>query len=70
MRLKDGVPTRSVTDVGPGDFIKVGSQWKEIQSNSAHGSEHTPKHWDVRTTDGGTHGMFGINRYAKASDLE
>lgn len=32
-------PARTVTEVGPGDFVKVNGQWKEIARNSAHGAE-------------------------------
>jgi len=60
--------TRSVTEVGTGDFVKVGTQWKEIEHNSAAGAEHTPRHWSIRTTDGGTYGMYDIRRYAKKED--
>lgn len=67
---KSDAPNRSATDVGPGDFVKIGSQWKPIESNSAHGAKRIPREWTVRTTDGGTYDMFGVNRYAKAEDLE
>lgn len=60
--------TRSVTEVGPGDFVKVGTEWKEISHNSAAGAERTPKSWSVRTTDGGSYGMYDIRRYAKRED--
>lgn len=68
--LKSSAPSRSVTDVGPGDYIKIGSSWQKIASNTAHGAEHTPRSWSVRTECGGEHGMYGIKRYAKAEDLE
>jgi hypothetical protein len=71
--LKRDVPSRSVGDVGPGDYVKIGSQWQQIASNSAQGTTQAtlPKHgWEVRTTDGRSHSMYGINRYAKAEDLE
>ncbi len=67
--LKSNAPSRSVTDIGPGDYVKIGSHWEQIRSNSAHGAEHTPRSWTVRT-ESGEHGMYGINRYAKAEDLE
>jgi len=69
-RLKSNAPSRSVTAVGAGDYIKIGSHWEKIASNSATGAERTPRSWSVRTESGGEHGMFGINRYAKAEDLE
>lgn len=68
--LKSDAPSRSVTDVGRGDYVKIGGQWKEIASNSAAGAGHTPRHWTVETTDGGSYGMFSINRYAKKEDLD
>lgn len=68
--LKSQAPTRSVTDVGPGDYVKIGRRWEQIKSNSAHGASRTPREWTVSTTNGGAYGMYGINRYAKAEDLE
>lgn len=62
-------PSRSVTEVGPGDFVKVGSQWERIVSNSAHGAQRTPREWTV-TTERGSYGMYSINRYAKAEDMK
>lgn len=69
-RLKSDAPSRNVTQIGPGDYVKIGSSWRRVSSNSAQGAEHTPRSWSVTTEDGGSHGMFGINRYAKAEDLE
>jgi len=69
-RLKSNAPSRSVTDVGAGDYVKIGSSWQKIASNAAHGAAYTPRSWTVRTEGGGEYGMFGINRYAKAEDLE
>lgn len=70
MPLKRDAPSRSVTDVGKGDFVKIGTQWREIHSNTAAGAQRTPRNWTVTTTDGGSHGMHGIRRYAKAEDME
>jgi hypothetical protein len=69
-KLKEDAPFRSVTDVGPGDYVKVGSEWKQIASNSAAGSERTPREWTVTTRDGGSYGMWNIKRYAKKGDLD
>ena len=71
-RLKSEAPNvRDVTEIGSGDYIKVGKQWKEVASNSAEGAERTPKGgWTVRTTDGMSYGVLEINRYAKREDLE
>jgi hypothetical protein len=70
LRLKKSVPTRSVMDVGRGDYVKIGQRWEKIVANSASGAGTTPRHWEVRTKGGGSYGMFQINRYAKAGDLE
>ncbi len=67
--LKSGAPSRNVTEVGPGDYVKIGSRFEKITSNSAHGAEHTPRSWTVRT-ENGTYDMMSINRYAKAEDIE
>lgn len=60
---------RDVKEIGPGDYVKVGGQWKQIESNSAYGETATPRSWGVRTTDGGSYGMWDIQRYAKKGDL-
>lgn len=69
-RLKTGVPSRGVTDVNQGDYIKVGEQWKVIAANPAFGVRPLPRRWYVTTEDGTTYGMYQINRYAKRADLE
>ena len=61
--------SRMVTEVGPGDYVKIGQRWEKIIENSAFGAERTPREWSITTT-GGTYGMYDINRYAKAEDFE
>jgi hypothetical protein len=68
--LKQDAPSRSVTDVGAGDYVKIGSSWKRISSNSAEGAARVPKSWSVTTEDGETYSMWDVNRYAKREDLE
>jgi hypothetical protein len=34
-------------DVGPGDFVKVGEVWKEIEFNSAYDQQYLPPEWTV-----------------------
>ena len=68
--IRYNAPIRSANEVGAGDHVKIGSQWKQIASNSAAGSERVPRHWSVQTTDGAHHEMFSINRYAKKEDIE
>lgn len=69
-RLKPGgVPSRTCTDVGPGDYAKIGPSWERIESNTAYGAERAPRDWTVRT-ESGSYGMFQVGRYAKAEDLE
>jgi hypothetical protein len=67
--LKSDAPFRGPTDVGIGDFVKIGAQWKRIKSNTAIGDSH-PRTWVIRTEDGLRYGPVNINRYAKAEDLE
>lgn len=69
-KLKSGVPSRSVTDVGPGDYVKIGQTWVKIESNSAFGASPTPRSWSIRTEDGNSYGMYEVALYAKAADLE
>lgn len=69
MELRKDAPSRDVTEVGAGDFVLIKRTWKQIESNTAEGQPRTPRSWIVKTTDGGAHGMYEINRYAKAEDL-
>ena len=66
----DASADRSVTDVGPGDFVRDRrGRWLRIDSNTAHGAERTPRDWSI-VAEGRRLGMFDIRRYAKAEDLE
>ena len=72
MQQKRNAPSRSVLEVGPGDFVKVGKKnkkWVEVKSNTAFGLEDVPRSWDILTVDGKQYGMFDIWRYAKAVDM-
>lgn len=69
MKLKDPKTAREVTEVGPGDYIKVCGVWVEIESNTAFGLDRAPKDWVIKDTRGGVYGMFDVSRYAKAGDL-
>lgn len=70
MQLKSSAPSRSVTDVGAGDYVKVGKRWHEITYNSAGNASITPREWTIHVRGGLVYGMWSINRYAKAEDLE
>lgn len=65
-----GVGSRSVTDVGKGDFVKVNGRVLQIASNSAAGASHTPRHWEIVTTDGRTLSGLDIERYYRAGDRD
>jgi hypothetical protein len=69
MSLRMDVPTRSVTDVGPDDFVKVDGVWEQIVWNTAYGVKHTPRQWTVSTVFG-VRSMWDIDRYARAEDFE
>ncbi len=69
MKLKDLKTARGVTEVGPGDYIKVCGAWVKIESNTAFGETRTPKNWVIKDVHGGSYGMFDVSRYAKAGDL-
>ena len=68
--LKAEAPIRNVTEVGPGDFVRIGRQWIEILSNTAHGAPELPKSWSIECDDGNCYGMFSVDRYAKQEDFE
>ena len=70
MKRKNEAPTRSAMDVGTGDYVKIGSTWKKISSNSAEGASHPPRNWTVQTEDGCSYDMYGVNRYARKEDME
>lgn len=71
MKRDSTAQARSVTEVGPGDFVRpVGEgPWQEIASNSAYGAEKLPREWVVTLVDGRRIGMWGIGAYAKREDL-
>jgi hypothetical protein len=69
MNLKPGVPSRNATEVGPGDFVKTGTDWQRIESITAIGESH-PRTLVVHTESGRTFGPLGVDRYARAEDLE
>lgn len=63
-------PSRGVQEIGRGDYVKIGSHWKRVESNSGQGKPGFPRDpWTIRTEDGGSYGMWDINRYAKAEDM-
>lgn len=69
LSLRADAPVRCCTDVSPGDYVKVRGVWEPIAWNTAFGAASTPREWWVRTALG-THGMWDIDRYAKAEDFE
>lgn len=69
MNRKENAPSRSVTEVGAGDFVKIGQSWQKIISNTAFGAEKPPRTWSVTTEDGRAYSMFDIKRYAKSEDI-
>ena len=69
-RIKTSAPSRSVQEIGPGDYVKVGGRFEKVSSNSAHGADHTPRNWTVTTEGGRSYSMWDIGRYAKAGDVE
>jgi hypothetical protein len=69
MNLKPGVPSRNASEVGPGDFVKTGTGWQRIDSITAIG-ECQPRTLVVHTVGGRTYGPLGVERYARAEDLE
>lgn len=60
----------SCREVGPGDFVKIGKVWKEIEHNTAFGQTGKLRDWIVTTTDGENYGMYGINAYATAEEMK
>lgn len=67
--MKANAPSRTVIEIGAGDFVKIGQKWKKVVANTAEGSKSIPKEWTVRTENGGTYSMWNINRYAKSEDM-
>lgn len=68
-RIKPGAAGRSVTEVGPGDYIKVNGHLERIQSNTAQGVLG-PRSWTIMTDKGDIYGMYDIDLYLKAEDVE
>jgi hypothetical protein len=69
-------PDRSAPEIGPGDYVKIGSTWEKVATNDVHGQDihSTPEwrkgNWRVTTENGSTRSGWGINNYAKAEDME
>jgi hypothetical protein len=61
---------RSATEVGPGDWVKIGQRWERILTNTAFGATPVPREWVVVTQQGRTFTMWEINAYAKDGDPE
>jgi hypothetical protein len=69
MKHRANARTRSVLDVGPGDFVKVHGVWHEILSNSAFGQADLPRNWLVETKDA-VYQMIDCDLYARLCDFE
>jgi hypothetical protein len=65
-------PTRSVLDVGPGDYVKTAAgEWRRITFNTAYGANpDSIRRWTIGIEGGAAVGMFAVLRYAKAEDFE
>ena len=68
--------SRSITEVGPGDFVKVGpGRFEEIaRIEKDYGDrpptpKTTPKRWTVVTTSGRRVSMWQARSYYKKEDL-
>ena len=58
----------SVSETGPGDYIKVANGvWKEVSTNTAF-SDRKARRWIVTTTDGRSYGMYDIYAYMTARE--
>ena len=70
MKLKPNAPFRMVREIGRGDFVKVGNEWKEVALNTAFGETPIPASWEVIATDGARHSSISITGFAKREDFE
>ena len=68
---------RSITEVGPGDYVKVGpNRYEEIAHIEKEYDDRLPlpgvipKRWTVITTSGRHIGMFKAGSYHKKEDLQ
>jgi hypothetical protein len=75
-RKRADAPVRSASDVGPGDYVKLGSTWHPIRSNDVfghniHETEAWRKgNWRIETTTGRTVSGWSAMNYAKVEDME
>lgn len=70
LSLRSDAPSRGVSDIDTGDYVKIGSNWEQVASRSGDARTNPKGDWSVTTVDGRSHSGWGINRYAKAEDLE
>jgi hypothetical protein len=67
--------SRNIHEIGPGDFVKVGGEYKEVKSTWGVGTGNrlakpSEGGFGVITTDGRRVGMMEAQAYAKKEDLE
>lgn len=68
--------SRSITEVGPGDYVKVGGRYEEIAGiEKDYGDREprqgvVPKRWTLITTSGRRVDMFHAHSYHKKEDLQ
>lgn len=72
MTKRAGTPDRAVTEVGPGDYVKVeGGGWLKILTNTAFRQSPTPRSWEITLVDIPTVlTMYDCLAYAKADDFD
>lgn len=69
MTLRSDAPVRNVTEVGPGDYVKLDEGWLKIITNTAHNMLRTPRSWTIAVEGGREVGMYEIYRYARLEDF-
>lgn len=69
LKVREGIRSREVREVGKRDFIKINGKLEQIEWNTAADASTLPKHWAVKT-DSGLYSMFEIQGYFKREDLD
>jgi hypothetical protein len=69
-------PVRSAAEIGPGDFVKLGPGWHEVETNEIFGRSFNDEphfkrgDWEIKTKDGRVVNGWAVGAYAKAEDME
>lgn len=71
MKLRADAPIREPHEAGPGDFVKIGAEWYELETNDHFGIvKMSETYWEIRLKNGRGYSQRSARYYAKREDFE